>query len=403
MELRAMDLAEVRNLVKWIDEQQRKERRELAALQKQFAGHQDEMSELIARVKGMEEQRATIQTHITRLAHMDDQMARLKAEIVHLIEQHDDKRIQSEKEMERLRQVEHQAHTRALAEIRELASPVPRLVEEMDQRRAEDERLSASLGTLQNEFPSIEARLDERIRDVAYLEETQRRDARRIAELQQGLVEAQKRGDDLHAKQLVLEDLMRRNEAKFEQSQQTELERQQRTDHFLEQGRLAEQRRKQQLAQWANELEEFNELMAGYARQWRMFEEQHRVSTKATSELQEFRLRLEQGQNEAAEAQRVEADRAKQKWTELIAENDKRHKQWQLEREQWSKEQQRQHENYMEQFHALQDQQDKAASGIKSLFVLQEKYADNFRQLTRIWLEGYESVVPSPTTRKIPG
>jgi len=276
-------------------------------------------------------------------------------------------------------------------------------VEEMDQRRAEDERLSASLGTLQNEFPSIEARLDERIRDVAYLEETQRRDARRIAELQQGLVEAQKRGDDLHAKQLVLEDLMRRNEAKFEQSQQTELERQQRTDHFLEQGRLAEQRRKQQLAQWANELEEFNELMAGYARQWRMFEEQHRVSTKATSELQEFRLRLEQGQHEVAEAQRVEADRAKQQWTELMAENDKRHKQWQLEREQWSKEQQRQHENYMEQFHALQDQQDKAASGIKSLFVLQEKYADTFRQLTRIWLEGYESVVPSPATRRIPG
>jgi chromosome segregation ATPase len=374
MELRAMDLAEVRNLVKWIDEQQRKERREVATLQKQFAGHQDEMSELIARVKGVEEQRTTIQTHITRLAHMDDQMARLKAEIVHLIEQHDDKRIQSEKEMERLRQVEHQAHTRALAEIRESASPVPRLAEEMDQRRAEDERLSASLGTLQNEFPSIEARLDERIRDVAYLEETQRRDARRIAELQQGLVEAQKRGDDLHAKQLVLEDLMRRNEAKFAQSQQTELERQQRTDHFLEQGRLAEQRRKQQLAQWANELEEFNELMAGYARQY-----------------------------EAAEAQRVEADRAKQQWTELMAENDKRHKQRQLEREQWSKEQQRQHENYMEQFHALQDQQDKAASGIKSLFVLQETYADNFRQLTRIWLEGYESVVPSPTTRKIPG
>jgi predicted ATPase len=134
-----------------------------------------------------------------------------------------------------------------------------------------------------------------------------------------------------------------------------------------------------------------------------MFEEQHRVSTKATSELQDFRRRLEQGQNEAAEAQRVEADRAKQQWTELMAENDKRHKQRQLEREQWSKEQQRQHENYMEQFHALQDQQDKAASGIKSLFVLQEKYADTFRQLTRIWLEGYESVVPPPATRRIPG
>ena len=36
MELRSMDLAEVRNLVKWIDEQQRKGRQEVATLQQQF-------------------------------------------------------------------------------------------------------------------------------------------------------------------------------------------------------------------------------------------------------------------------------------------------------------------------------------------------------------------------------
>ena len=74
-----------------------------------------------------------------------------------------------------------------------------------------------------------------------------------------------------------------------------------------------------------------------------------------------------------------------------------------MEAEQWGKEQQRQRENYMEQFRALQEQQDKTTSDIKSLFILQEKYADSVRQFTRIWLEGYESVVATPVTRRVPG
>jgi len=403
MELQQMDLAEVRNLVKWMDEQQRKGRQELAVLQQQFAGQQREASDLIRRVQETEGQLPTMRTQITRLSQVDEQMDRLKAEIVHLIEQADDRRVRSEKEMERLRQIEHDAHTRALAEIKEQLTPIPRLAEEMEQRHAEDERLSTAITTLQNQIPPIEARLDERIRDVAYLEEAQRQDARRIAEQQQGLIEAQKRADDLQAKQLVLEDLMRRNETRFEQLQQSELERAQKMDRALEQGRLDGQRRKQELARWADKLEEFEELMAGYAKQWRLFEEQHRLSKESTAGLQELKQRLEQRQNEAAELQRADTERLKQQWVEFLSEDERRQKQRQVEVEQWGKEQQRQHENYMEQFRALQEQQDKTTSDIKSLLLLQEKYTDAFRQFTRIWLEGYESVVATPVTRRVPG
>ena len=92
-----MDLAEVRNLVKWIDEQQRKGRQEVAALQQQFAGQQRETSDMAKRVLELEGQLSTAHAQITRLSQIDDQMDRLKAEIVHLIEQSDDRRVQSEK------------------------------------------------------------------------------------------------------------------------------------------------------------------------------------------------------------------------------------------------------------------------------------------------------------------
>lgn len=403
MELRSMDLAEVRNLVKWIDEQQRKGKQELATLQQQFANQGREMSEMSKRLKELESTLSTAQTQITRLSQVDDQMAQLKAEIVHLIEQADDRRIQSEKEMERLRQVEQSANTRALTEIKGQLTPIPKLVEQMNHRQAEDERLSTAITLLQNQIPLIESRLDERVRDVAYLEELQRQDARRIAEIQQSLVDIQKQFDSLQTKDLIVEDLTRRNETKIEQLQQSELDRRQITDSFLEQAKLGDQKRKQELAAWAEKIDEFEELMAGYAKQWRLFEDQHRLSREATAGLQELKKRLELRQTEMSELQRVDTERMKQQWNEFLAEVDRLDKQQQLELSQWDKEQKRQRENYLEQFRLVEGELGNMAQDIKALFALQEKYADAFRQMTRIWLEGYESIVSTPITRKVPG
>ncbi len=403
MELQAMDLAEVRNLVKWLDEQQRRGRQETAVLQQQFENQQREMSEMARRMQELEQQLPSMQSQIARLAQVDQQMDNLKTEIVHLIEQADDRRVKSEKEMERLRMVEHQANARAIVEVRDLVKPIPRLVDEMQQRRSESDRLTHSTAAIQNDLTTLTARLDERVRDVAYLEEAQRQDARRIAELQQALLEAQKRTDDLQAKQLVISDTTQRTEAKVERLVQAELDRGKQVAEFIEQAKQADLKRVQDLNQWNTTLEEFEELMAGYAKQWRLFDEQHRLNKEATAGLQEFKAGLERRLSEVTELQRIEDERLKQQWTEFLAEDDRRQKQRKMEAEQWAAEQQRQRENYSEQFQALQNQLSKTTKDIKDLYLLQEKYADSFRQLARIWMENYESIVTPPITRKVPG
>jgi hypothetical protein len=399
MELQHMDLAEVRNLVKWIDEQQRKGQQEFAALEQQVASQERQQSDTLRRTKELEAETSALKLQIARVSQIDELTDRLRAEFAQLVEQYDDKRIQSEKEMERLRQVEHSAQTRALAEMREELGRVPRLAEEMEHRRAEHERLSNTIAALKNQIPTIETRMDERMRKVAYVEEMQRQDAKRIAELQQIF----KQMDTLNAKQLALEDTLRRYDVKLEQLVQTDLERQQNLDRYLEEGKVAEQRRGQDLRDWARELEEHNELMAGYARQWRSFEEQHRSSRAATADLEQFRDSLDKRQSEVAELQRMETDHMKERWAKFLSEAEGRHKQQEMDAEQWDMEQRRYNENYRERLEALQEQANKAAEDIKSLFALQEKYADTFRQLTRIWLEGYESVISQPVTRKVPG
>lgn len=403
MDLQAMDLAEVRNLVKWLDEQQRKGRQETAVLQQQVSNYQLQVSEIMTRIQEVESQVTATQTRITRLSQVDQQMVNLKAEIVHLIEQQDDRRIQSEREMERLRTVEHEALKRAIDEFQPILPSISRLAEKVENRKAEEERLSTAIGILQNQIPPLEARLDERVRDVTYLEENQRQSARRITEVQQGIIDSKKREDALQAKILTLEDILRRNMAAISVLAEAELERKQKNQEFIEQVKLSEQKRTQQLERWQINLDEFGELMAGYARQWRTFEEQNRLSREATAGLLEFKTGLEQRQQEVMELQRVNAERIKNQWAEFLTEDDKRQKQRRLESEQWASEQKRQREFFDGQFQALREQIEDLNHEIKRLFELQEKYADSYRQFSRIWLEGYESVVAPPITRKIPG
>jgi hypothetical protein len=403
MDLKAMDLAEVRNLVKWLDEQQRKGRQEFAVLKQQMENQQRELADMSRRFQEIEHQNASFQAQLTRLGQVDKLIENLRSEFTHLVEQVDERRIQSEKEGDRLRLVEHQAQTRAIAEIRDELKPLGRLIEDMEGRKAEDERLSTALGTLQNQIPALESRIDERVVDVTYLEEAQRQDARRLAEVQQDILEQKKRVDALQGKQTTLDDAIARSEARVERLEQSDAERKQMAREFIEQGKMTDQQRTHQLDRWAARLEEFDELMEGYARQWRHFEEQHRLSKEATVDLNEFRKRLEQRQIEVAELQRVEDERMKQRWTEFLTEDEKRHKQRQLEIEQFAKEQKREREAHQGQIQALQERLDKSVEEIKALYILQEKYADTFRQLTRIWLEGYESVVTPPVTRKVPG
>jgi chromosome segregation ATPase len=403
MELRAMDLAEVRNLVKWLDEQQRKGRQELATVQQQFASQQREVVDLGRRIQELEGALPTLQAQIVRLSQVDQHMDRLKTEIVNLIEQYNDKRVQSEKEMERLRLVEHEATKRVINELQPLIPAVDRLAEQLSHRKAEEERLSQALASVQNQLPAIEARIDERIRDVAYLEEAQRQDARRIAELQQDLVEQQKRTEGVQSKHLALEDSLRRSVAALDRLVQAEQERKKHATEFMEEVNLAEQRRNQQLERWQEQLAEHSELMSGYAKQWRLFEDQNRLSREATAGLLELKAGLEMRQREASELQRVESERMKQQWIEFLAEDDKREKQRSLDSEMRLREQARQRQQADAQYRVLEERLEATTAEIKRLFTLQEKYSDAYRQFSRIWLEGYESVVAPPVTRKVPG
>ena len=186
MELQKMDLAEVRNLVKWLDEQQRKSRQEAAVVQQQVTSYQRDVADLTRRLQELEGQFTTAQAQIVRLGKIDEQLETIKAEFAHIVELHDEKRVQSEKEMERLRGVEQESTRRNLAEIRTMLTPIKRLQEDMEHRKAEEDRLSASLALLKNQMPQFESRLDERVQDVTYLEEGIRQDGRRIAELATG-------------------------------------------------------------------------------------------------------------------------------------------------------------------------------------------------------------------------
>ena len=146
------------------------------------------------RIKDLEERLAGLTSQVARLPQVDSQMATFKDEIVGLIEKYDQRRIESEGEMERLRRVEHEGNVREIAALRKELPAIPRLQNEMELRQAEEARLANLIGTIQNRLPAIESRIENWATDLSYLAEAEARNTRGLAELQTELVEINRRG-----------------------------------------------------------------------------------------------------------------------------------------------------------------------------------------------------------------
>ncbi|MEN8098729.1 MAG: hypothetical protein ABFQ89_06605 [Chloroflexota bacterium] len=403
MESQSLDIAELRNLVKWLDEQQRKSRQEVAVLQQTIEFQKREIDDLTGRIKLIEDKHPEVLAVLNRMSRTEQLVDGLRGEIHASIGEVEERRTKSEKEMERLRLVEYQSLSRAVADMKQEVTPIPRIVESVDQRKAEEERLSAAIGSLQNQIPPIEARLEERIRDVSYVEEGLRQNVKRTAEVQQTILDIQKRIDQMLATILPIQDWQQRTQVKLDKLTQTEQERRNEVLAFMEQTRLAAQERVQEINVWAKKLEANEETMEDYSKRWRHFDEQFRKSKQAIDDLEGFKQVIESLQAEAADSSRLEIERIKQKWTEYQIEDDRRQKQLTLELDQGRTEQVRERDDHRDDIGDLKEKMQTLATDVKTLYDLQEKYADSFRQITRIWLEGYESVVTTPPTRKIPG
>lgn len=318
------DIHQLLQRLDWLDKERQKDKQEIVKLTERLNTLEKEKAALENRLKQMDGDITKAVTSAGRVSSLDALFDQVRTDVNKQIEMLESRRADSEREQERLRQVEREGTNRALADIRKLLDSVPRLEQDMAARREEERRVNKLLSEIQTKAAEILRRDEERARSMAGLEEGRRQDTKRVVDLQTELPELRKRGDENRTKLEILEDLVRRNDSRVGELLTLENDRRLSQMAWMETQAVAAAERERawtELRQRAETIlrdtEDFNRRMETYA-------ETHRQMKKSLEEYYVNLERIDRRINEAAEIQRLSEERFRQEWNAFLADEQKR-------------------------------------------------------------------------------
>lgn len=191
------EFSELIKRVEWLDEERRKSTRKLAELEQRLQLQEREISGREQRIQDLERQLAATNAQLSRIPQVDVQLEQFKDDIVEMIEQYDQRRLNAEEELDRLRRIEHEGVTREIIDIRKELPAISRLQHEMELRKAEEARLSNLIGTQTTRLSALNNQVESWPRDITFLDEKEKQNSRNIADMQNTLLDINRRWNHL--------------------------------------------------------------------------------------------------------------------------------------------------------------------------------------------------------------
>jgi chromosome segregation ATPase len=319
-----MDIEQATKTIQWLDDERRKDKQEITGLQERLANLAGENTALHRKLAELEASITTVNATVARLSKIDGILEQNRKEMARQLEEVERRRVESEKEGERLRKIERDSISKTLAELRKSVEGLPKLERTLSTRQDEEARLTRMIAEIQLKVSEFNKHVDERNRAVTVLDEGRRQDTKRIVDLQSEVVELRKRFDDNRGKLEILEDITRRTDVRLAEVFLAENDRKALQAHWIEAQSVVLTEQDRKLADVKAKVEAELSSIADYARRMDQHTENFRDMRRIVEEARQLVDIVERRVTEAAEVQRLAEERFRQDWASFLADDQKR-------------------------------------------------------------------------------
>lgn len=396
-------ISELINRVEWLEDERRKMSKRVSELDQRITLQNREIGTREKRIVDLEQQIAKSTAQLSRVQQIDAQLANFKDDLIKIVDKYDERRIQSENELDRLRRVEHESTARELADLRKQIGEILKLRTEIDLRKAEETRLASMVGSLQGNINSVSGRLDDLQNFHTFLEEKEKYNNKSISEVQGTIHDQAKniekmlvRIDTTNASLLRLETKTTKMESEYKTVEES-------TRNWMEQVQIGEYERNRRLDQWRREIDEQAKAYENFSKEWIKISDYYKQAQMAVQTLSQWQEQINGSQREATEMLRVESRRMQKRWDDFVNENQKRFKNYEIEAEQlWATS--NRHEREIREQIALIDEAVKALEQEKDLlWRVQNAQADAMKIFPRLWSDEVQKAIDqNPNRRRQP-
>lgn len=394
-----MDIQQALRLIEWLDEERRKDRQVIATLEERLGGQQDMIDGLTRRLNGLESDHSMLRAEPSTTGLQNETTDQLRREMRQLVETVETKRLNAERESQRIGDMQREQFLRTIRELEEKTERIGRQTIELPGFQMERDRLANVVTDVQLKIDDLNKRFDDPERRIAYLEEQRRQDARRITELETQLQDTRKALESVRPKIALIEDLSLRNERRIQDFSNTDRERREQIQQFIDQQTLLNQTRDQETAGLMKRFEEHDRMMEQNIQRFESWSEAYRAMRQIIEDFHRIGERLERRINEVAEMQRLSEDRFRQEWNTYRTDDQKRWKQYTLSSDEVWRRHDEDFAEYVKLIQALQTELPIIQSNVNRLWQMERDRAAIEAERARSLLQQMEPGAPgSPTT-----
>jgi hypothetical protein len=318
-----MELDQLAKTVDWLDDERRKDKQEIAAMQTRLAAAVAENTTLSRRLQQLESDVSAYVAQLQKITKIDTILDSYRKEMTRQLEEVEQRRLEAGKEDERLRKLEREGLNKSLAELRKSLEVVPTLLREPEARKETENRLVRTVAELQLKVSEFNKFLDERGRSLTIVEEGRRQDAKRIADLQTEQSDLRKRQDESRGKLEIVEDLSHRTDIKLGEVFLAENDRRTAQAQWLESQTAAQMERDRAWNDLRAKVEAGLAGLEGYVHRVEQYDDTNREVKRAAEGFKQTIELIERRINESTEMQRLAEERFRQDWAAFMADNQK--------------------------------------------------------------------------------
>lgn len=388
-----MEFEQIIKRLDWVDEEQRKSKGTLAAIEERLGALNTNIELLNKRMKALEKTIPASTGAAERLDQFEQLMTTQRVDFTRTLEDFAKKSQQRENKADKRRSAEITSINEALAELRISIEKTQEMRRDIKARADEDARLAKLIAELKAKVEeSIRAGEDaKRITNLA--EESRRQDSKRLVDLQGELTAMRKRLDEQRGKIEVNNDAFRHVEGRMAELSVAEAERKQAQTAFLEQQALSQVERDRAWKEIREKFDAFRLQTETLDAQLQELDNTHRAVKRAQETHEELNQKIERRINEITEMQRLAEDRIRQEWVTFKADDQKRWTGFSLSQDEAQKELHKGLSRIEERMTTLEDTTQALHDQVEQTTDTTERQMEELMNWAHEWLTAYERIM----------
>ncbi len=387
-----MEFEQIVNRLEWLDEEYRKEKTALRALQERSDSNEGNLNTLNKLIKELDKKVSDYGPVPARLKQFDEILSKQREDFNKALSDLEKKHQRREREALKRHQVEFEELTKTL-EIVEKTKDIKTLKEKVKELTDENIRLNVTFSELKPKLEEAVHKNTEISELNLALEETRRQESKRIADMQGEISAMRKRVDDFRQKMEVQGDSARNIENRFTELIASEGERKQAQQTFLDQQALAQTERDRVYKEWRDRIDTFRQQAENLEAQTLTLDETLRAAKRAQETYLDLNQKLERRINEITEMQRLSEDRLRQEWVTFKADDQKRWTSNTLSQEETMREMRKALDKIEERLTAMDDMSQTLQDQLHQTTDTTEQQLQELMNLSHEWLTAYERIM----------